>query len=142
MPGPTQALSPNGENNNDIIPDSNGTNIIPYRKNTVRGERAYRYTTAITIRRPLYKETSALSDLQSMHLAENIKITRFNPCFPHALALGTQNSHYGCGISNGGAFPEPAMAFPRWCNHKNHVKRSLVNAYMLQGFFSDVMHKI
>lgn len=41
MPGPTQALSPNGENNNDIIQD-NGTNIIPYRKNTVRGERAYR----------------------------------------------------------------------------------------------------
>lgn len=41
MPGPTQALSPNGENNNDIGPD--GTNIIPYRKNTVRGERAYRY---------------------------------------------------------------------------------------------------
>ncbi|KAG7214762.1 hypothetical protein INR49_010654 [Caranx melampygus] len=41
MPGPTQALSPNGENNNDIVPD-NGTNIIPYRKNTVRGERAYR----------------------------------------------------------------------------------------------------
>lgn len=59
MPGPTQALSPNGENNNDIIPDNNGTNIIPYRKNTVRGERAYRYTTAITIRRPLYKETAA-----------------------------------------------------------------------------------
>jgi len=56
MPGPTQALSPNGENNNDIIPDNNGSNIIPYRKNTVRGERAYRYTTAITIRRPLYKE--------------------------------------------------------------------------------------
>lgn len=41
MPGPTQALSPNGENNNDIVQD-NGTNIIPYRKNTVRGERAYR----------------------------------------------------------------------------------------------------
>lgn len=41
MPGPTQALSPNGENNNDIVPD-NGSNIIPYRKNTVRGERAYR----------------------------------------------------------------------------------------------------
>lgn len=40
MPGPTQALSPNGENNNDIVPD-NGSNIIPYRKNTVRGERAY-----------------------------------------------------------------------------------------------------
>ena len=41
MPGPTQALSPNGENNNDIVQD-NGSNIIPYRKNTVRGERAYR----------------------------------------------------------------------------------------------------
>lgn len=41
MPGPTQVLSPNGENNNDIVPDS-GSNIIPYRKNTVRGERAYR----------------------------------------------------------------------------------------------------
>uniref|UniRef100_A0A3B4V301 Microtubule-associated protein, RP/EB family, member 2 n=1 Tax=Seriola dumerili TaxID=41447 RepID=A0A3B4V301_SERDU len=40
MPGPTQALSPNGENNNDIVPD-NGTNIIPYRKNTVRGERSW-----------------------------------------------------------------------------------------------------
>uniref|UniRef100_A0A8C1UTX9 Uncharacterized protein n=1 Tax=Cyprinus carpio TaxID=7962 RepID=A0A8C1UTX9_CYPCA len=49
MPGPTQALSPNGENNNDIIPDSDGTNIIPYRKNTVRGERAYRYTTVLTV---------------------------------------------------------------------------------------------
>ncbi len=99
MPGPTQDLSPNGENNNDIIPD-NGTNIIPYRKNTVRGERAYRYTTAITILRPLYKETKALSGLQSMHLAENIKIIRFNPCFPNALALGTPNSRYGCVISN------------------------------------------
>lgn len=42
MPGPTQALSPNGENNNDIGTPDNGTNIIPYRKNTVRGERAYR----------------------------------------------------------------------------------------------------
>lgn len=41
MPGPTQVLSPNGENNNDIVPDS-GSNIIPYRKNTVRGERAFR----------------------------------------------------------------------------------------------------
>lgn len=41
MPGPTQALSPNGENNNDIIQD-NGT-IIPFRKHTVRGERSYRY---------------------------------------------------------------------------------------------------
>ncbi|TNM98560.1 hypothetical protein fugu_014806 [Takifugu bimaculatus] len=41
MPGPTQALSPNGENNNDIVPES-GSNIIPYRKNTVRQERAYR----------------------------------------------------------------------------------------------------
>ncbi|RLW13407.1 hypothetical protein DV515_00000240 [Chloebia gouldiae] len=40
MPGPTQALSPNGENNNDIIQD-NGT-IIPFRKHTVRGERSYR----------------------------------------------------------------------------------------------------
>ncbi|ETE67160.1 Microtubule-associated protein RP/EB family member 2, partial [Ophiophagus hannah] len=39
MPGPTQALSPNGENNNDIIQD-NGT-IIPFRKHTVRGERSY-----------------------------------------------------------------------------------------------------
>lgn len=42
MPGPTQALSPNGENNNDIIQD-NGTTIIPFRKHTVRGERSYRY---------------------------------------------------------------------------------------------------
>ncbi|KAF4803250.1 Microtubule-associated protein RP/EB family member 2 [Turdus rufiventris] len=33
MPGPTQALSPNGENNNDIIQD-NGTTIIPFRKHT------------------------------------------------------------------------------------------------------------
>lgn len=41
MPGPTQTLSPNGENNNDIIQD-NGT-IIPFRKHTVRGERSYRY---------------------------------------------------------------------------------------------------
>ncbi|KAJ8796323.1 hypothetical protein J1605_018001 [Eschrichtius robustus] len=40
MPGPTQTLSPNGENNNDIIQD-NGT-IIPFRKHTVRGERSYR----------------------------------------------------------------------------------------------------
>uniref|UniRef100_A0A8I3MEY5 Uncharacterized protein n=1 Tax=Canis lupus familiaris TaxID=9615 RepID=A0A8I3MEY5_CANLF len=39
MPGPTQTLSPNGENNNDIIQD-NGT-IIPFRKHTVRGERSY-----------------------------------------------------------------------------------------------------
>ncbi|KAJ8272999.1 hypothetical protein GJAV_G00096110 [Gymnothorax javanicus] len=48
MPGPTQALSPNGENNNDIIPD-NGTNIIPYRKNTVRGERAYSWGMAVNV---------------------------------------------------------------------------------------------
>lgn len=41
MPGPTQTLSPNGENNNDIIQDNNGT-IIPFRKHTVRGERSYR----------------------------------------------------------------------------------------------------
>lgn len=40
MPGPTQTLSPNGENNNDILQD-NGT-IIPFRKHTVRGERSYR----------------------------------------------------------------------------------------------------
>lgn len=114
MPGMTQALSPNGENNNDIIPDSNGTNIIPYRKNTVRGERAYRYTTAITTRRPLYKETSALSDLQSTHLAENIKIIRFNPCFPNALALGTPRSHHGCVISNStvGLFLRQLWRFP------------------------------
>uniref|UniRef100_H2ZXF6 Uncharacterized protein n=1 Tax=Latimeria chalumnae TaxID=7897 RepID=H2ZXF6_LATCH len=46
MPGPTQALSPNGENNNDIIQD-NGT-IIPFRKHTVRGERSYRMK-AITV---------------------------------------------------------------------------------------------
>ncbi|KAK5919643.1 hypothetical protein CgunFtcFv8_023517 [Champsocephalus gunnari] len=48
MPGPTQALSPNGENNNDIVPD-NGTNIIPYRKNTVRGERAYSWGMAVIV---------------------------------------------------------------------------------------------
>ncbi len=114
MPGMTQALSPNGENNNDIIPDSNGTNIIPYRKNTVRGERAYRYTTAITIRRPLYKETSALSDLQSTRLAQNIKIIRLNPCVPNALALGTPSSRYSCVISNStlGLFLRQLWRFP------------------------------
>ncbi|RXN24669.1 microtubule-associated RP EB family member 2 isoform X1 [Labeo rohita] len=62
MPGPTQALSPNGENNNDIIPDSNGTNIIPYRKNTVRGERAYSWGMAVNV-----YSTSITQETMSRH---------------------------------------------------------------------------
>ncbi|XP_012673013.1 microtubule-associated protein RP/EB family member 2 isoform X1 [Clupea harengus] len=61
MPGPTQALSPNGENNNDIIPD-NGTNIIPYRKNTVRGERAYSWGMAVNV-----YSTSITQETMSRH---------------------------------------------------------------------------
>uniref|UniRef100_A0A8C1W3U6 Microtubule-associated protein RP/EB family member 2 n=1 Tax=Cyprinus carpio TaxID=7962 RepID=A0A8C1W3U6_CYPCA len=62
MPGPTQALSPNGENNNDIIPDSDGTNIIPYRKNTVRGERAYSWGMAVNV-----YSTSITQETMSRH---------------------------------------------------------------------------
>ncbi|ROI16385.1 Microtubule-associated protein RP/EB family member 2 [Anabarilius grahami] len=62
MPGPTQALSPNGENNNDIIPDNNGTNIIPYRKNTVRGERAYSWGMAVNV-----YSTSITQETMSRH---------------------------------------------------------------------------
>ncbi|XP_034411092.1 microtubule-associated protein RP/EB family member 2 isoform X1 [Cyclopterus lumpus] len=61
MPGPTQALSPNGENNNDIDPD-NGTNIIPYRKNTVRGERAYSWGMAVNV-----YSTSITQETMSRH---------------------------------------------------------------------------
>ncbi|KAG7455258.1 hypothetical protein MATL_G00254740 [Megalops atlanticus] len=61
MPGPTQALSPNGENNNDIMPD-NGTNIIPYRKNTVRGERAYSWGMAVNV-----YSTSITQETMSRH---------------------------------------------------------------------------
>ncbi|KAI4810327.1 hypothetical protein KUCAC02_019166 [Chaenocephalus aceratus] len=61
MPGPTQALSPNGENNNDIVPD-NGTNIIPYRKNTVRGERAYSWGMAVNV-----YSTSITQETMSRH---------------------------------------------------------------------------
>ncbi|XP_065114695.1 microtubule-associated protein RP/EB family member 2 isoform X1 [Paramisgurnus dabryanus] len=61
MPGPTQALSPNGENNNDIIAD-NGTNIIPYRKNTVRGERAYSWGMAVNV-----YSTSITQETMSRH---------------------------------------------------------------------------
>ncbi|XP_060777012.1 microtubule-associated protein RP/EB family member 2 isoform X1 [Neoarius graeffei] len=61
MPGPTQALSPNGENNNDIIQD-NGTNIIPYRKNTVRGERAYSWGMAVNV-----YSTSITQETMSRH---------------------------------------------------------------------------
>ncbi|XP_051944490.1 microtubule-associated protein RP/EB family member 2 isoform X1 [Hippocampus zosterae] len=60
MPGPTQALSPNGENNNDIGPD--GTNIIPYRKNTVRGERAYSWGMAVNV-----YSTSITQETMSRH---------------------------------------------------------------------------
>ncbi|KAL6103860.1 mapre2 [Pungitius sinensis] len=61
MPGPTEALSPNGENNNDIVPD-NGTNIIPYRKNTVRGERAYSWGMAVNV-----YSTSITQETMSRH---------------------------------------------------------------------------
>lgn len=61
MPGPTQALSPNGENNNDIIPD-NGSNVIPYRKNTVRGERAYSWGMAVNV-----YSTSITQETMSRH---------------------------------------------------------------------------
>ncbi|KAM4605793.1 microtubule-associated protein RP/EB family member 2 isoform 1-T1 [Polymixia lowei] len=61
MPGPTQALSPNGENNNDIVPD-NGSNIIPYRKNTVRGERAYSWGMAVNV-----YSTSITQETMSRH---------------------------------------------------------------------------
>ncbi|XP_030607177.1 microtubule-associated protein RP/EB family member 2 isoform X1 [Archocentrus centrarchus] len=61
MPGPTQALSPNGENNNDIVQD-NGTNIIPYRKNTVRGERAYSWGMAVNV-----YSTSITQETMSRH---------------------------------------------------------------------------
>lgn len=61
MPGPTQALSPNGENNNDIVQD-NGSNIIPYRKNTVRGERAYSWGMAVNV-----YSTSITQETMSRH---------------------------------------------------------------------------
>ncbi|XP_072297740.1 microtubule-associated protein RP/EB family member 2 isoform X1 [Eucyclogobius newberryi] len=61
MPGPTQALSPNGENNNDIVQD-NGTNIIPYRKNTVRGERTYSWGMAVNV-----YSTSITQETMSRH---------------------------------------------------------------------------
>nr|XP_057923356.1 microtubule-associated protein RP/EB family member 2 isoform X2 [Doryrhamphus excisus] len=61
MPGPTQALSPNGENNNDIVPD-NGTNIIPFRKNTVRGERAFSWGMAVNV-----YSTSITQETMSRH---------------------------------------------------------------------------
>uniref|UniRef100_A0A8C6DLF4 Uncharacterized protein n=1 Tax=Moschus moschiferus TaxID=68415 RepID=A0A8C6DLF4_MOSMO len=47
MPGPTQTLSLNGENNSDIIQD-NGT-IIPFRKHAVRGERSYSWGMAVNV---------------------------------------------------------------------------------------------
>ncbi|XP_064790991.1 microtubule-associated protein RP/EB family member 2-like isoform X1 [Oncorhynchus masou masou] len=61
MPGPTQALSPNGENNNDIIP-MDGSNCIPYRKNTVRGERAYSWGMAVNV-----YSTSITQETMSRH---------------------------------------------------------------------------
>ncbi|XP_039610422.1 microtubule-associated protein RP/EB family member 2 isoform X1 [Polypterus senegalus] len=61
MPGPTQTLSPNGENNNDIIQD-NGTNIIPFRKHTVRGERAYSWGMAVNV-----YSTSITQETMSRH---------------------------------------------------------------------------
>ncbi|CAF98467.1 unnamed protein product, partial [Tetraodon nigroviridis] len=61
MPGPTQALSPNGENNNDIVPES-GSNIIPYRKNTVRQERAYSWGMAVNV-----YSTSITQETMSRH---------------------------------------------------------------------------
>nr|XP_029479321.1 microtubule-associated protein RP/EB family member 2-like isoform X2 [Oncorhynchus nerka] len=61
MPGPTQALSPNGENNNDIIP-TDGSNCIPYRKNTVRGERAYSWGMAVNV-----YSTSITQETMSRH---------------------------------------------------------------------------
>ncbi|XP_069777699.1 microtubule-associated protein RP/EB family member 2 isoform X1 [Narcine bancroftii] len=61
MPGPTQqALSPNGENNNDIVQD-NGT-IIPFRKHTVRGERSYSWGMAVNV-----YSTSVTSENMSRH---------------------------------------------------------------------------
>ncbi|XP_032937225.1 microtubule-associated protein RP/EB family member 2 isoform X1 [Catharus ustulatus] len=61
MPGPTQALSPNGENNNDIIQD-NGTTIIPFRKHTVRGERSYSWGMAVNV-----YSTSITQETMSRH---------------------------------------------------------------------------
>ncbi|XP_062919266.1 microtubule-associated protein RP/EB family member 2 isoform X1 [Mobula hypostoma] len=61
MPGPTQqALSPNVENNNDIVQD-NGT-IIPFRKHTVRGERSYSWGMAVNV-----YSTSVTSENMSRH---------------------------------------------------------------------------
>lgn len=61
MPGPTQqTLSPNGENNNDIVQD-NGT-IIPFRKHTVRGERSYSWGMAVNV-----YSTSVTSENMSRH---------------------------------------------------------------------------
>uniref|UniRef100_A0A4W3HM96 Microtubule-associated protein RP/EB family member 1 n=1 Tax=Callorhinchus milii TaxID=7868 RepID=A0A4W3HM96_CALMI len=60
MPGPTQAISPNGENNNDIVQD-NGT-IIPFRKHTVRGERSYSWGMAVNV-----YSTSVTSENMSRH---------------------------------------------------------------------------
>ncbi|XP_011799083.1 PREDICTED: microtubule-associated protein RP/EB family member 2 [Colobus angolensis palliatus] len=61
MPGPTQTLSPNGENNNDIIQDNNGT-IIPFRKHTVRGERSYSWGMAVNV-----YSTSITQETMSRH---------------------------------------------------------------------------
>uniref|UniRef100_A0A8C3ST84 Microtubule-associated protein RP/EB family member 2 n=1 Tax=Chelydra serpentina TaxID=8475 RepID=A0A8C3ST84_CHESE len=60
MPGPTQTLSPNGENNNDILQD-NGT-IIPFRKHTVRGERSYSWGMAVNV-----YSTSITQETMSRH---------------------------------------------------------------------------
>nr|XP_033789612.1 microtubule-associated protein RP/EB family member 2 isoform X1 [Geotrypetes seraphini] len=60
MPGPTQALSPNGENNNDLIQD-NGT-LIPFRKHTVRGERSYSWGMAVNV-----YSTSITQETMSRH---------------------------------------------------------------------------
>ncbi|KAM9308689.1 microtubule-associated protein RP/EB family member 2 [Gastrophryne carolinensis] len=60
MPGPTQTLSPNGENNNDIIHD-NGS-IIPFRKHTVRGERSYSWGMAVNV-----YSTSITQETMSRH---------------------------------------------------------------------------
>ncbi|ERE82210.1 microtubule-associated protein RP/EB family member 2-like protein [Cricetulus griseus] len=60
MPGPTQTLSPNGENNNDIIQD-NGA-IIPFRKHTVRGERSYSWGMAVNV-----YSTSITQETMSRH---------------------------------------------------------------------------
>ncbi|KAG8570898.1 hypothetical protein GDO81_011468 [Engystomops pustulosus] len=61
MPGPTQTLSPNGENNNHDIIHDNGS-IIPFRKHTVRGERSYSWGMAVNV-----YSTSITQETMSRH---------------------------------------------------------------------------